>query len=183
MGGDWALDSKVDPFASRAIPAKTGYKRYHPSCRKHLKLSRWYGTGHGWPAWRRGMARGGHEPFSSLPRYNLSIETPTRHCTLVCGTRLTMFQRFLYLESQCPDKCTHIQNDLCAMRKCYCTSATCCRDKIGSIEPGIPGHSSHSPHPRTIKSSQTFTWPPFSYKEHPQKKKHILGWLCIMTYI
>ena len=69
------------------------------------------------------------------------------------------------------------------MRKCYCTSATCCRDKIGSIEPGIPGHSSHSPHPRTIKSSQTFTWPPFSYKEHPQKKKHILGWLCIMTYI
>ena len=127
-------------------------------------------------AWMAGMekghGKGGHEPFSSLPRYNLSIETPTRHCTLVCGTRLTMFQRFLYLESQCPDKCTHIQNDLCAMRKCYCTSATCCRDKIGSIEPGIPGHSSHSPHPRTIKSSQTFTWPPFSYKEHPKKEPY-----------
>ena len=67
MGGDWALDSKVDPFASRAIPAKTGYKRYYPSCRKHLKLSRWYGTGHGWPAWRRGMARGGMNPFLRCP--------------------------------------------------------------------------------------------------------------------
>ena len=39
------------------------------------------------------------------------------------------------------------------------TPATCLRDKITGIEPGIPGHSSHSPHPRTIKSSQlkTFT--------------------------
>ena len=50
-------------------------------------------------AWMAGMekghGKGGHEPFSSLPRYNLSIETPTRHCTLVCGTRLTMLQRFL----------------------------------------------------------------------------------------
>ena len=144
------IDSGYECCISIAILGEARHKTWHIilSGTSQAESLVWEG------AWMAGMGEG-HEPFSSLPRYNLSIETPNpRLCSCLCSL-FNIFQWLLYRRSMCKQVNTfvHIYNickgakHICANTACtFCTSATCLRDKITGIEPGIPGHSSHSPH-------------------------------------
>ena len=126
---------------------------------------------HGEGAWQGG----GMNPFLRCPD-TISPLKPQHDTVHLSVEPVQQCSKDSCIESQCPDKCTHIQIDLCAMHKCYCTSATCCRDTIGSIEPGIPGHSSHSPHlepqnHKILTTKNLYTRPAGSDKKTPSNMK------------